>query len=295
MTASSSLRLPATIKRRFIDISIGQVHAYTVGEEHTDRIPVCVLHASPWSARWLAPFIEVLGKDRWVVAPDTPGQGDSCLPDTDEPDCSYFATALASTLDALNLDCVDLVAFHTGAHIAAELAIDSPKRVRRLVLDGLGLPPRAFRDDYIAELRKTPQPDVYGTQFNWAFQVNRDLFQYFPYFRRDARHRRADRDLPSAGELHARALDILKNIDSYHLANIAAWRHNVGGERYSEITTPTMLTSAVPDAGEGDINDIATLIPRSVVRTLPAGGQPGDLKPMADLVREFLDAGELTF
>ena len=42
-------------------------------------------------------------------------------------------------LTALGLDAVDLYGTHTGASIASMIALKHPKRVRRLVLDGVGL------------------------------------------------------------------------------------------------------------------------------------------------------------
>ena len=73
-------QLPATIRRRFADIDIGQMHYYTAGEGQSERPPVCLMGPSPWSAKWLAPLVADLGETRWAIAPDTLGQGDSCPP-----------------------------------------------------------------------------------------------------------------------------------------------------------------------------------------------------------------------
>lgn len=278
------------IRRRFADVSFGQVHYYTAGEHRQDRLPVCLLHASPWSARWLAPVVETLGRDRRVIAPDHPGQGDSSPAPQAEPDMAWLAGAFIELLDALDIERCDLFGMHTGSHIATEVAVRNPGRVRRLALEGVGVPDQELKDEYVAHIRGTPQPDEYGSHFQWIFHMNRDLFLFFPYYRRDAAHRR-DRDLPGAAELHVRAVEILKNLHSYRQAYIAAWQDNPGGERFRLITAPTLLTCISEETAEGDMEDVAALIPDCEIRPCPPG-PPGDLGPLAGLLAEFFGTGD---
>ena len=77
-----------------------------------------------------------LGRDRFALAPDTLGNGDSCAPAAEAPDIAYFADATCRLLEALGLGRVDLYGAHTGARIATEIALTRPDRVRKLVLDG---------------------------------------------------------------------------------------------------------------------------------------------------------------
>ncbi len=281
--------LPPGVQRRFVDIDIGQIHCYEAGRGIETKPPIVLLHASPWSARVLAPLIARLGETRHVVAPDNLGQGDSCAPASDRVDVPYLAEALVRWLDAMGFERCDIFGTHTGAHTAMEIAIRHPQKVRRLILEGLGVPPQSLKDEYSAQILKTPEPDLYGTQFLWAFQTMKDMFAFFPYYRRDAEHRR-DRDMPSAEELHARTLDLLKNIGSYHHAYIAAWQNNPGGGRFAEIPVPVMLTCTTTDASEGAMSDVAALIPDCVVRPLPEGAAPGDDSALAPLIEEFLDS-----
>jgi pimeloyl-ACP methyl ester carboxylesterase len=281
--------LPAGVTRRFVDLDIGQVHCYEAGRRVAGTPPLVLLHASPWSARTLAPLLVRLGKQRYVIAPDTLGQGDSCAPDTESVDIPYLADATVKLLDALDIGLCDLFGSHTGGHTATEMAIRHPDRVRRLIVEGLGVPPQALKDEYSAQIRKTPGKDHYGTQFLWAFQTIKDMFSFFPYYRRDREHRRS-RDMPSPDELHVLTLDLLKNLETYHHAYIAAWQNNPGGERFSMIPVPTLLTRTTDDGAEGAMAALAAVIPTCIVRPLPEGAAPGDDVALAPLIEDFLDA-----
>ena len=280
-----------TIKRRFVRIDLGQVHYYTGGEAlaGNGKNPAILMHASPFAARTLNPLTETLGHGRWTLAPDNLGQGDSCAPDTDNPDISYFGDAMMRTLDALKIDKADLYGTHTGAHTAMDMAIRYPDRVGKLILDGIGLPPRDLKDDYIAHLRETPPYDYSGAQYLWAFTVIKDMFIWFPYYRRDAEHRR-DRDVPDADDLHDRTLDLLKNMFSYHKAYIAAFDNNEDGERFPDIAVPTLLTAAEGDISGAAMGEVAKMIPNCTQQNYPSGVHPGDVGPAAAMFVKWLDA-----
>lgn len=280
-----------TIKRRFARIDLGQVHYYAAGEAFAGngKNPAVLMHASPFSARTLNPLTETLGQGRWTLAPDNLGQGDSCAPDADNPDISYFGDAMVRMLDALKVDKADLYGTHTGAHTAMDMAIRHPGRVGKLILDGIGLPPRALKDDYIAHLRETPPYDYSGAQYFWAFNIIKDMFIWFPYYRRDAEHRR-DRDVPDADDLHDRTLDLLMNMFSYHKAYIAAFNNNEDGKRFPDIPVPTLLTAAEGDISGAAMGEVAKMIPNCTQQNYPAGVQPGDVGPAAAMFVKWLDA-----
>jgi pimeloyl-ACP methyl ester carboxylesterase len=61
------------IKRGFADVAHGQMHYRQAGV----GVPLLTLHASPGSSRQLMPLIADLAAGAQVIAPDTPGNGDS--------------------------------------------------------------------------------------------------------------------------------------------------------------------------------------------------------------------------
>jgi len=81
------------------------------------------------------PFLEEMGTDRVAYALDTPGYGGSDPPPT-PTNLQAYAAALATVLDSLELDQVDLFGAHTGSRLAVEIAHLCGERVNRLILFG---------------------------------------------------------------------------------------------------------------------------------------------------------------
>ena len=114
------------IRRDFADLPTRQVHFRHAGEGP----PLLMLHASPGSSKQLEGKIEALSRHHRVIAPDTPGNGDSTPLDIAAPAISDYAAALVQFLDAMGLEQCDVYGSHTGANIGLELAVRSPERVR---------------------------------------------------------------------------------------------------------------------------------------------------------------------
>ncbi|MSO64423.1 MAG: alpha/beta hydrolase [Alphaproteobacteria bacterium] len=97
------------------------------------RVPLICLHQSPASGRPWEQFLAAIGRDRRVLAPDTPGFGDSDAPAV-PPTIAEYAAAVGELLDGLGLGQVDLIGDHTGSKIAVELAQQRPHQIRKVVL-----------------------------------------------------------------------------------------------------------------------------------------------------------------
>jgi len=117
-----------------------------------------------------------MAQHRRVVAADTMGYGGSDKPPT-RPEVTDYALLLDEALDAAGEGTVDLLGYHTGAIVAAELARLRPQRVRRLVLIGVpyatGKDQQAWRERLAAPT--TLSEDFEQFQDRWAYLVaNRD-------------------------------------------------------------------------------------------------------------------------
>jgi pimeloyl-ACP methyl ester carboxylesterase len=97
------------------------------------RIPLLCFHMSPNSGRIYETFLRHVGVDRFALAPDTPGFGDSDPP-TAPPSIGDYAAAMGDLIDSLGFKQVDLMGYHTGSQTCVELALQRPQQVRRLVL-----------------------------------------------------------------------------------------------------------------------------------------------------------------
>lgn len=100
------------------------------------KSPLICFHQSPQSGKVFTEVLNALGADRTVIAPDTPGFGESDPP-PESPSIEDYADAMEDLLDQLKLEQYDILGYHTGALTGTEIALRRPKNVRRLVLIGL--------------------------------------------------------------------------------------------------------------------------------------------------------------
>jgi pimeloyl-ACP methyl ester carboxylesterase len=105
--------------------------------------PILLIHgfASSYKINWVNPrWVETLTSDgRRVIALDDRGHGASeKLYDPAAYHSSVMAADAANLLDHLGLGRADVMGYSMGARISAFLALEKPKKVRSLILGGLG-------------------------------------------------------------------------------------------------------------------------------------------------------------
>ena len=129
----------ARLRHGYVDSPYGQLH-YTIatppggGDKKTP--PWVLFHQSPNSSVEYTELVEALGKDRVVLALDTPGHGGSDGP-TEIPRIEDYAAAMRIALKNLGYGPkrqIDVFGFHTGSRIAAEIAAIEPKMIRRVMM-----------------------------------------------------------------------------------------------------------------------------------------------------------------
>jgi pimeloyl-ACP methyl ester carboxylesterase len=106
-----------------------------LGADASGKDPVVLVHGlgGQWQ-NWLE-NIPRLAQDRRVVAMDLPGFGLTPEPeDEDEITITRYGRWVNALCDGLGLEEIDLVGNSMGGYIAAEVAIQFPERVKRLVL-----------------------------------------------------------------------------------------------------------------------------------------------------------------
>lgn len=272
------------IRRAFADLSNRQVHFRHSG---AGEIPLVMLHASPGSSKQLEPLIAALSKTRRVIAPDTPGNGDSTPLAVDAPQIHDYAAAMVAFLDAQGLDQVDLYGSHTGASIATELAILAPDRIRKIILDGVGIFSAEERDEYLAHYAPAVKPDINGAHLNWAFMFCRDQYQFWPWYKRDRENSRGA-GLPTPGELHDWVIEVLKSIETYHLSYRAAFGYPKA-ERLPLVTRPILAIADENDPLLANTEIILRLIQNVTFVRTSRSGDPGIGPKTADAISHFLD------
>jgi pimeloyl-ACP methyl ester carboxylesterase len=129
---------PPRLRRAYFESRYGQLHVHNAipsGGGFDELTTLICLHASSNSGRVFLELSRILGTSRSVYSPDTPGCGESDAPPGPLPITGY-AEALGDFLDSMRFRQVDLLGAHSGAAVAAELAIARPKLVRRVVMAG---------------------------------------------------------------------------------------------------------------------------------------------------------------
>lgn len=221
--------------------------------------PLVMLHPSPGSAKMLEPLLAALSEKRRVVATDTLGNGDSSPPREANPDLSYFVRGHLLAIDSLGLERFDLYGSHTGANLACELAIAHPQRVRRLILDGVSLYSPQERAEMLERYALPVRIDHQGSQIHFLWNFVRDGYLFWPWYKPDAVHARSV-GLPSADELHDKAVEVLKAARTYHLSYRAAIAYDKAA-RLPLIKVPTLLACARTDMFMEYFDRVKALMP----------------------------------
>jgi pimeloyl-ACP methyl ester carboxylesterase len=114
------------------------------GSENPPGEPVVLVHgfASTKEANWVAPgWVSLLQRaGRRVIALDNRGHGQSSkLYAAADYHTGKMAGDVAALLDHLGLERADVMGYSMGARISAFLALEHPRRVRSVILGGLGI------------------------------------------------------------------------------------------------------------------------------------------------------------
>jgi pimeloyl-ACP methyl ester carboxylesterase len=231
----------AAVRRSYADIPRGRVHVRMSGP---DRDPVIALHSAPGSAAPLMPLLKGLGAHRRVIAPDYIGNGESDKPD-EAVDIATLARDVIALADALSLDVVDLWGTHTGALIALEAALLAPSRVRRVVLEAPPILDPHFSADILAHYFIDLSPDDWGLHLQKAWQMRRDMFLFWPWYRAE---RAAGRPLPvpDAAFLHDWTVGLLSSGKTYSRTYRAAFEYDTRA-RMAELKCPALFCAGASD------------------------------------------------
>jgi pimeloyl-ACP methyl ester carboxylesterase len=270
------------IRRGFADVAHGQMHYRGAG----DGAPLLVLHGSPGSSKQLVKMVGDLSAGRRVIAPDTAGNGDSDRLPLDAPTICDLAAVLPGFLDALGLDHVDVYGSHTGAAIAAELAMLVPGRIGRVVLDGVQVLSQEAREDVMAHYAFPFIADLDGAYLMRAFQFCRDQYIFYPWYKRSRQAQRSG-GLPEAKDLHDWLVEVLKAHETYHLNYRAAFQWEPD-KRLPLLKKPVLVIANENDPLAEDSVLAAAMLPNGRFVPLPRGDAPDFRARRLGVIESFL-------
>jgi pimeloyl-ACP methyl ester carboxylesterase len=126
------------MKKAYCDIPEGQIHYRFEGQGE----PLLLLHAAVTSSNEYSRVIPLLSQHYRVIAMDFLGNGDSD-PSPYQYQMVDYARIVISFMDSLGIKESNILGKNAGANVAAELAINWPERVNKLILSGVGYFPDA--------------------------------------------------------------------------------------------------------------------------------------------------------
>jgi pimeloyl-ACP methyl ester carboxylesterase len=138
------------LRRAYFECRYGQLHVHNAipaGGGFDEQTTLICLHSSSSTGRSFLELSRILGKTRSVYSPDTPGCGESDAPPKALTIAGY-AEAIGDFLDSMRFRQIDLLGAHSGAAVAAEIAIARPKLVRKIVMIGAPVLDETERKSY---------------------------------------------------------------------------------------------------------------------------------------------------
>ncbi|XDB00362.1 alpha/beta hydrolase (plasmid) [Sulfitobacter sp. LCG007] len=195
---------------------------------------VVLLHASPCSARVMAPLQDLWSAEFTTFAFDLPGFGLSGPPDADEVTIPLLADIVAEGMRQLGIGQAALYGRHTGASVALAIAVQHPDLAALLVTDGLPIFAEPYSDERLERYLAPIEPAADGTHLPWTLFRYREQHVFWPWDAKDLAHR-ASADLPDIDFLHRGMLDMIEAAETYAPTYRAAFRYStldhIGGLR----------------------------------------------------------------
>lgn len=231
------------ITKHYATLSSGcQTHYRRVAKEGP-QTTLIMLHASPMSSEMMLPIMHNLEGVCELIAPDTPGYGQSdplTKEALSESDTLYpYVEWLNEFIDVLGLESVALYGSATGTQIAIEYARAYPQKTRFLVLDNAADFNDAEREKimvrYFPDL--TPQPD--GSHLQAIWEISKSMFQWFPWYQQDDEHR-ISTETPSLAALQSTVKAYVLAGPEYYQAYKRAFM-NEDATRLQAVTVPTTV------------------------------------------------------
>ncbi len=229
------------LRKKYLGCAGQQTHYRQAGEGEA----LVMLHASPMSSAQMVPLIEPLSKHFNVIAPDTPGYGNSDPLSPDElsnhQGLEPYTNWLSRFLDELGDSELGgskpvLYGTATGAQIAIESARCFPDRLSGVVLDNAAHFENDEREQILARYFPSLKPQEDAGHFSTVWEISQNLFQFFPWFEQDEAHRIGQEPAPLAA-VHGTALCYLNAGEDYAQAYRRAF-YNEDARRVQSLTTP---------------------------------------------------------
>ena len=204
----------------FVEVGGKHLHYVRLGEGPA----LLMLHASPCSAKVMAPLQAIFAPRMTTFAFDLPGFGLSDPLDATPLETAHLADAIAAGVRALGLQQVAAYGRHTGAGVAVEMARRHPELVSMVLTDGFPVFPQPYSAERLAEYLPPIVPQWDGGHLTWTWFRYREQHIFWPWDRALPGHR-ADTEVPTLDFLYRGAVEMLESGANYPTIYGSAFRH----------------------------------------------------------------------
>lgn len=257
------------LRKGYAETRFGQIHYRAAGSG--SGLPLVLLHQTASDSVMYEPLMRALASETRLIALDTPGFGGSFAFDG-APTVERWAEALADALDALGVSACNLFGHHTGASIAAQIAVDRPGLVHALALSGPPYLSAEQRARFLATAVYRITPSLDGAHLGAIWQR---IFAKEP-------------GVPLAlGEREA--LLTLQAGPRYAPAYEAVFSHDFAG-LLPRIACPSLVMAGEHDSLRACVEPAWRALPNGQMRILPGAGTyvcERQTEAVAALLREF--------
>lgn len=220
------------IRKAYVDLADGQIHYRLV--EGPDGVPWVFFHQTASSSAMFEQVMKRLEGRYRMIAPDTPGFGQSFFP-PQAPTTRYYVDALLDALDRLGVKRFHVLGHHTGAALGCEMAAVHPDRVASLSMIG---PVVLTAEERRQWLDTAIDPMV----------IKADGTQYMKIWHRVTRlDPRPDDNPPSLEVCHRECVDTLRAGERWHEAYVAVFSQDFAA-CFERVKCPILIM-----CGPGDI------------------------------------------
>lgn len=230
------------VTKHFVSVGNRRVHYTRAGAGPA----VCLLHASPCSAKVLREPQEVFAGSFTAFAFDTPGFGLSDLLPLVQPEIEDFADGLVEALGVMGVEQTATYGRHTGASIAVEYALRHPDRCSMALTDGFPVFSVKAAQERLTKYLLPIVPSWDGSHLVWLWYRYRDQHVFWPWHNQTLAFR-ADTDAPDTEFNHRGVLELLEAGDGYRIGYSAAFRHR-GLEVLPELRVPVCFGNRPGDS-----------------------------------------------
>jgi pimeloyl-ACP methyl ester carboxylesterase len=259
------------MKRAYVKIPEGQMHYRFEGNGE----PIILLHMAVASSDEFSRAMHFLSRRYRAIALDFMGTGDSDQAPR-QYDVMDHARTVISFMDALGIKRANIVGQLLGGHIGAEIAINWPQRVHKLVMAGPGY----FEEDEASTLKKP-------VNFTTTVELQKDGLHLLEWWRRACLWG----DYP-VEILEERLMEYVKAGPRGEEAHWAGAAYNLK-PRLALIPCPTLVLDATYYLFHRQAQEVKNLIPDSELTTIKDGTMYVDRampEEFAMAILDFLDA-----